>query len=366
VTQDDRYFDDGDDDTWVRVRRPVRGGRRFAGLSGIVTTIVVVALVGSWLWVDRRVDPPGGPGAVVEVVVPLGSTTADIAALLETEGVVADGGFFRYYVRFKGSGGYEAGSYEFTRNSSMAEALRVLEAGPFRTDEWVNVTFPEGYRLAQFERRLLEEVPDLDPEALRAALRNGVVRSALQPPGASLEGFLFPDTYRIDDELSEAEIVRMFVEQFDAVATEVDLVRRSAELGLTPFEVLVVASMIEEETFVPDERPKVAQVVYNRIARGMTLGIDATVLYAVGKETGPITRSDLDVDSPYNTRKFPGLPPGPIASPGRASIEAALAPADGPWLYYVLADADGRHFFTESAAEFERQVAISDALGLLE
>jgi len=366
MTQDDSFFEGEDEATWVRVRRPVRGNRRFAGLSGIVTAIVVVAMVGSWLWVDRRIDPAGPPGEAVVVVVPNGATTADIAALLDAEGVVADGGFFRYYIRLKGSGGFGAGSYVFVRNSSMAEALAVLEAGPFRTDEWVNVTFPEGFRLAQFERRLLEEVPGLDQAALAAALRDGTIRSTLQPPGVGLEGFLFPDTYRIDDELTAADVVRMFVEQFDAVAAELDLVRRAAEIGLSPFEVLVIASMIEEETRLDDERPKVARVIYNRIALGMSLGIDATVLYAVGKETGPITLSDLDSDSPYNTRKFTGLPPGPIASPGRASLEAALSPEAGRWLYYVLASADGRHFFTESAEEFERQVAVSDALGLLE
>jgi UPF0755 protein len=121
---------------------------------------------------------------------------------------------------------------------------------------------------------------------------------------------------------------------------------------ITPYEVVIVASLIEKETSRPEERPMIARVIYNRLARGMTLGIDASVLYAIGEQKDQITRRDLEIDSPYNTRKFPGLPPTPISAPGRASLEAALNPVDGPWLYYVIADTDGRHFFTDDYEEF--------------
>jgi UPF0755 protein len=127
-----------------------------------------------------------------------------------------------------------------------------------------------------------------------------------------------------------------------------------ADFNLTPYEILITASLIEEETKIPEERAKVARVIYNRIRQGIPLGIDATSRYEAEVIRGDRDKIDFQSSSPYNTRKVKGLPPTPIASPGRASIEAALHPADGPWIYYVLEDEAGNHFFTESSAEFSR------------
>ncbi|HZJ03096.1 MAG TPA: endolytic transglycosylase MltG, partial [Thermoleophilia bacterium] len=126
----------------------------------------------------------------------------------------------------------------------------------------------------------------------------------------------------------------------------------ASELGVSPYQVVIIASLIEKEARIPEERAKVSAVIYNRLEEGMTLGIDATVRYAVKKWTGPLTRSDLAVDSPYNTRVETGLPPGPIASPGLAALEAALQPEEVDYLYYVLQDEAGHHFFTASYDEF--------------
>ena len=189
--------------------------------------------------------------------------------------------------------------------------------------------------------------------------------SRYQPPGATLEGLLFPDTYQVGNDMTEAQALSLMTTQFDAVAAELDLDNRAAALGYTPYQIVTIASMIEEEAKIDDERAKIARVIYNRLGQGVRLDIDATTLYAVGKEGNTLTLSDLDSDSPYNTRKQAGLPPGPISAPGRASLEAALAPADGSWFYYVLADADGRHAFTDSADEFEILVAEADEKGLL-
>ena len=122
--------------------------------------------------------------------------------------------------------------------------------------------------------------------------------------------------------------------------------------------------MIEREARVPEDRPKIARVIYNRLSAKMRLDIDATVVYAVGGKTS-LTGADLEIDSPYNTRLYKGLPPTPIAAPGQASLEAALAPSEGPWLYYVLADREGRHYFTDSARDFDRAVAEAEEAGLL-
>jgi UPF0755 protein len=147
-------------------------------------------------------------------------------------------------------------------------------------------------------------------------------------------------------------VLSLLVGQLDATMTELGVDSAQERFNLTPYEVLVVASLIEEETKVPEERPQVARVIYNRLIEGIPLGIDATSRYEAeleGRDRGDI---DFESDSPYNTRRQQGLPPTPIASPGRASIEAALNPADGPWIYYVLEDADGHHLFTDSSSEF--------------
>jgi UPF0755 protein len=142
------------------------------------------------------------------------------------------------------------------------------------------------------------------------------------------------------------------VAQLDSTMTDLNVASAHERFNLTPYEVLIVASLIQEETKVPEEGPKVAQVIYNRLRQGIPLGIDATSRYEAvleGRDRGDV---DFTSDSPYNTRRQQGLPPTPIAAPGRASIEAALNPEDGPWIYYVLEDAEGHHFFTDSDNEF--------------
>ncbi len=195
---------------------------------------------------------------------------------------------------------------------------------------------------------------------------SGAFRSKYQPPEVtSLEGLLFPETYRLEDgEGAEVLLTRM-IETLDAVATELGYDDALARTGRTPYEVLVIASLIEAEARVDEDRAKISRVIYNRLAEPMSLGIDATVYYALGRKGGALTQSDLEVDSPYNTRRFPGLPPTPIALPGRASLEAAINPEPGPWLYYVLSDPSGVHAFSESYEEFLDNVARAREQGLL-
>ncbi|HAS12557.1 MAG TPA: endolytic transglycosylase MltG, partial [Acidimicrobiaceae bacterium] len=195
-------------------------------------------------------------------------------------------------------------------------------------------------------------------EALQAALDSGEIRSQYQPEGVtSYEGLLFPDTYEIDEDVDEAGFLRRLVAETDARLTALDVEARAAALGRTPYEILVIASLIEEETRVPAERAMVARVVYNRLEQGIPLGIDATSRYEA--EISGRDREDLDFesDSPYNTRRVAGIPPTPIAAPGQASLEGALNPAEGNWIYYVLQDEQGNHFFTDSFAEFNEAKA---------
>lgn len=177
----------------------------------------------------------------------------------------------------------------------------------------------------------------------------------------SLEGFLFPATYEITDATTAGELVDKQIAAYQANASQVDYAYARAR-NLTRYEVLILASMIEREVRVPRERRIVAGVLYNRLRAGMMLGIDATVQYAIGEWKPELTASDLDVDSPYNTRKFVGLPPGPIASPGLDSIRAAARPAEHDFIYYVARfDGTGAHYFSSTPEQFEADVARSRA-----
>ncbi len=170
-----------------------------------------------------------------------------------------------------------------------------------------------------------------------------------------LEGVLFPETYTVEEGDTELIVVRRMVDQFQEVATEVDLEARAAAMGKTPYEILIVASMIEREAGIPADGPRVARVVYNRLDQDIPLGIDATSCYELGGTPCDLTTEILNDNTPYDTRAQLGLPPTPIASPGQAAIEAALSPAEGDWIYYILdvTKDDGSSLFTSSAAEFE-------------
>jgi UPF0755 protein len=213
---------------------------------------------------------------------------------------------------------------------------------------------------------IVAAVPGFDAASFTAEVESGVVRSLFQPQDVtSLEGLLFPDTYRIDENEDEQAVLARMVSTLDQVATELGYAEAAARVGREPYEVLIVASLVEAEARTDADRPKIARVIYNRLAQGMTLGIDATVYYALQRRGGNLTRTDLAVDSPYNTRVNPGLPPTPIGLPGRASLEAAINPERGPWIYYVLADEAGNHAFSESDAQFQRDVAAARRNGLI-
>jgi UPF0755 protein len=221
----------------------------------------------------------------------------------------------------------------------------------------VTVTFPEGLRREEMAR-ILEAKTHISARAYLAATGPGERgrRLAGTDRPTSLEGFLFPATYQVGRRLTAGELVNAQVAAYRSYTAEVDY-RYARSRKLTPYDVLIIASLIEREVRVPSERPLVASVIYNRLRRGMRLDIDATVQYALGEWKADLTARDLDVDDPYNTRRYPGLPPGPICNPGLASIAAAARPTQTPFLYYVARrDGSGRHYFARTLAEFERAV----------
>lgn len=334
-----------------------RGGRSRRWLRvvlGLLVVALLVAAVGG-IWVQGQIAP-GDPGDEVAVTIPRGATTSEIAAILDDKGVISNARLFRFYVRFKGNPEFQAGNYTLRENSDFGDVLKVLGKGAKAESQ--RLTIPEGLTVQQIADRV-GRLPGRSADTFMELVRSGRFRSPYSPPGnASLEGLLYPSTYELKPTDDEAAILQKLIDSMAVAGAQVGLDQAKEKVGLTPYEVIIVASMIEREARVADERGMVARVVYNRLAKGWKLGIDATIRYGVNRPTQPLRKSDLEKDNPYNTRLRAGLPPTPISAPGEATLSAALNPTPGPWMYYVLADASGRHTFATTDAEFQRAVKV--------
>jgi UPF0755 protein len=353
---DAEYDDFGDDDLDDLPKR--RGCRNAVIVLGVLVVMAMVTTWFAWSWVQDKIDPPGGQGDEVLVTIPEGTSTAGIGDVLADAGVISDARVWGWYTRLRSVPSIQAGNYRMQLDSSFTEAIDDLEEGALPPEVERLVTIPEGLTQQQIAERLADPengVPGFTPEGVAQALQDPALRSAVLPAGqASLEGTLYPETYAVEEGDSEATVLQRMVAKFDEVALEIELAARAAEIGRTPYEVLIVASMVEREAGIPADAPRVARVIYNRLAAGEPLGIDATSCYEKGQIPCELTTAELEDNTPYDTRQRAGLVPTPIASPGRASIEAALAPADGPWMWYVLdveVD-DGSSFFTDDYDEF--------------
>ncbi len=348
--------------------RPQWSTARKATVVVVAVLAVLVLLAGvASIWLLRQLDPPGDPGAEVRLTIPTGSSTSAIADLLADEGVIASASVFRQYVRYKGDGPFLAGEFVLREDSAMWDVVDVLDAGP-AAPPFEEFTLPEGLTNAEITARIAEGVPAFSLDRLVELVGSGQLRSSYQPAEVSdLEGFLFPDTYRVQEGEDELAVLSKLVEQFDLVADDLGLDRAAAAVGLSPYEVVIVASLIQEESRLAADSPRIARVIYNRLESGERLGIDATLCYLEVERPCRLTQSDLAAESPYNSRLNSGLPPTPIAAPGRAAIEAALNPAEGNWTFYVLdpnADTPGGHFFTDDPDEFARVKAQCEAADL--
>lgn len=227
-----------------------------------------------------------------------------------------------------------------------------------------SVVVPPGFTMAQIAARV-GAIPGHSARAFLSLAESGAVRSPYEPAGVTkLEGLLFPATYTVTAGESDKQLLEAMVARFDQAARELGLSNAPATVHVSPYQAVTVASLVEKEALLPGDRGKVATVVYNRLARGMKLQIDATVIYALGRPVTSVSAEDLQIDSPYNTYKVNGLPPTPIASPGVASLEAALHPTPGPWLYYVLVSRDGAMAFSETYAEQLQNEALAKQRGL--
>ena len=332
------------------------GARRLIAVGGAALMVLAILVGGLMVWASRQIDPSGDPGELVgSVVVPSGSSTDSIATILADNDVISSARMFRYYVGWKGAGPWNAGEYvEFRTNSSFDEAIEVLDDGPVPAQATV-VRVTEGRRLSDALVQISEQMPSLTVEELQATLDSGAVSSAYKPAEvASWEGLLFPDTYEFEDGATAQEVLQTMATKMEDVLDELGYDKAETLQGRTAYELIIIASLIEKETGAPaDERGKISRVISNRLDDGETLGIDASVLYGLGRASGELTQSDLDTETPYNTRLVAGLPPTPIALPGEASLAAAIRPTEGDWRYYVLVTNDPpSHLFTDDYDEF--------------
>jgi UPF0755 protein len=337
----------------------------------VVLAVILIVGFGSYRlvrgWIDRQLDPPGEPGETVAVVIEPGSTTDGIASHLEAEGIIPNSTIFRYYADWKGEGNFQAGEYQMQLNSSADEAIAVLNAGPAPQSS-ATFTVPEGRWISEMLPAIADQLPNITVEDLQAVLDSGELPPSYQPDGVtSWEGLLFPSTYEVGDDATASDVLTLMNEEFQSVAS--DLGYGSVELpgGRSAYEVITIASMVEAEAKVEGDRAMISRVIYNRLQEEMSIDIDATCIYGSGDRQVALT-TDLMRNGVggYACRDFSGLPPTPIAAPSRASLEAALHPADGPWLFYVVADAEGRHAFAETLAEHDVNVTAAEEAGLLD
>jgi UPF0755 protein len=330
-----------------------RGRKGLVILAAVVFILVVIAGMGRLLY--GFTTGASGIQRPVVFTVPSGTTGNEVAALLEDEGIIRSALGFRAAARVRGSPlEFEAGEYNLKTNMAAGDVLDVLEAGPAPV-VGVSATFPEGLRIEQTATRAADQLGIGRDNFIRAATSGRFALPPFLPEGTvSVEGFLFPSTYDFRPDVNADDVIERLIAQFDEEAAALPWDNAQA-LGLTEYEVVIVASLIEREARFPEDRANISAVIHNRLAKGMRLEIDATVQYALG-DWEPILIEDREVDSPYNTYRVDGLPPSPIASPGLVALEAALQPADADYLYYVVIDAEGHHAFTDSYDEFLRLV----------
>lgn len=356
-------------------------------LTFVIASLVTVAMLAGgavgW-WYMNKVNPPGSPGAMVNFTVTEADSLESVSIRLQEAGVISDARVFRYYVKDKGGFDLTPGYYEMHPLDHMGNIMRVLSTSPAAT--YKKVTFPEGFTLSQIGQRVERDLAPLTAAGFEQALAAGTVHSLYEPPFViSLEGLLFPDTYQVAGNESEAQVISRMVALMERVGRQESIeekaaaLKQSLQLDLTPYQILIVASMIEREAKFDEDRPKIAKVIYNRLAAGTPLQIDATLRYKQPPDT------DFSVlkatDTPFNTYLHAGLPLTPIASPSRASIAAALNPSLNPsigdpicrelakdvpcvYFYYVVTDHDGHHTFAATLAQHEANIAAARAAGV--
>lgn len=312
---------------------------------GWMIAISFFLLIGWMMWMSYEINQLNNPETIIKI--PPGVSNSKIAEILSHQGVIDSPLYFKWASRNKA---LQSGTYKIPANAKVNQIVYILSKG-ITYKETVTFTIPEGFNTFQIAKTL-EEKGLVKASAFLEASKNGRFLLAgiekLPVRQTRLEGYLFPDTYIVDKNSSAEEIIQMMLNRFEAIRKQIGLDKNVRKQ-------LIIASLIEKEALLDKERPRIAGVILNRLTKKMMLQIDATVLYAQGKHKERVTYADLKVNSPYNTYLHIGLPPGPIASPGKASLEAAMHPEKNSYYFYV-ATKNGSHLFSRTYAEHQKNV----------
>jgi UPF0755 protein len=356
--------------------RPSRGIAKVIGFFLLLAVAAAVVGGGAYgLWAMNQVNPPDKSGETATFNVTAADDVESVANRLQAMGIITNAKLFTQYVEKKGGLELNPGTFNLIVHDNFGEISKVLRTPPALTYD--RVTFPEGFTLDQISRRLVSKVPRLDSAKFFEVATNGKIRSPFQPDNiASLEGLVFPDTYQVSGDQDEGAVLKQLLRQMELVGNREGLDKAPQLVGMTPYQVLTVASLIEKEAKFDEDRAKIASVIYARLFLGMPLEIDAALYYGQSTDT-PFNQLKA-LESPYNVYKHKGLPPTPIASPGAASIKAALNPAPPPpqsecpaatdrcaYLFYVLKDKEGHHVFATTLAQHDENVKVARAAGVL-
>ena len=339
-------------------RRARQRRRRLIAVLGVVLLLVV----GVVAWYEVEANPLGGPGAAVIITVRPGEAADTVLADLARHGVIGSSLAFRLGDLVLGAPAMQPGRYLLHQNQSFGAVRARLDAGP----NVFAVSVTPGMTLREVAARV-DGLPGYTGAGFLKAATAGTVRSAFGASGGtSLEGLLGTGTYQILPGESDTTLLGQMVARFDRQASSAGLTQASAQaLGLTAAQVVTVASVVEKEGWYEKNLGPVARVIYNRLARGMKLQMDTTVLYALGRDGGTVTAADLKVASPYNTYLHAGLPPGPIGVPSVAAMRAAVSPPAGGWLYFVVVQKDGTEAFSDTYAGQLANEAVARSRGVI-
>ncbi|WP_345954937.1 endolytic transglycosylase MltG [Mucilaginibacter sp. PAMB04168] len=333
----------------------------------ILSVIVILGIIVFSYWIHKSLNAPHAHHKNNQYIkIPHGSSPGQILNKLTSEGILSAQTPLKIYLKFTGTGNeMQAGEYQFDSPITPLEVLRELKNGRLRN---IKLTIPEGFTRFDIAKRIAGKFSQNQQAGENAALKlmeDVSLIKDIAPKAKNLEGYMYPNTYDFPRSVTTLAIIKKMVGEFKKV-WKPEYTARAIKLKLTPHQIITIASLIETESRLNEERPMVASVIYNRLKKGMPLGIDQTAVYIAKMENrwdGIINKSDLESNSPYNTRKFAGLPPGPIASVSESSIKAALYPATTSYFYYVLnvEKKDKSHRFYSTAAEFERGKAAYQA-----
>ncbi len=332
---------------------------KFIKILAVLLVILMLAVAGVSYWIYSNVSTPvQHTKSNVYIEIPKGSTPNQIISKLAAEGVIKNETATQIYLRTLGeSENLKAGEYQFNSPITALQVIKELEKGEERTTK---ITIPEGFTRFDIAKRIAEKFPNggADDKAILTMMDDTTLIKDISPNAKNLEGYMYPSTYSLPRDTEPKKVIDLMVAEFKKI-WKPDWSDKAKILGRTPQEIVTIASLIETESKVDTERPVVASVIYNRLSKKIPLGLDQTAVYIAKMQNrwdGTINKSDLEVDSPYNTRKFGGIPPGPISSPSESAISAALNPAQSDYIFYVLnvEKNDGSHNFYASANDFEK------------